>query len=74
MSTNTTAFCSRRPTADFQHTTQTLARLVFQFLHELTEGEVRNLFAKEGFHTAKVQVFKEQNIKFWHNSIASFQW
>ena len=37
--------------------------LVLKFLHERTQGEVRNLFTPKFFHTAKVQVFKEQNIK-----------
>ena len=37
--------------------------LVLEFLHEPTKGEVRDLFFPQAFHTRKVQVFKEQNIK-----------
>jgi len=63
MITNTTAFCRRCPASNRKYKTIAFIRLVFEFPHELTEGKIRNLFTKEGFHTAKVQVFKEQNIK-----------
>ena len=63
MITNRAALCRRRPTADFQQRTETLASLVFEFLKEITECKVRDLFSPQGFHAAKVQIFKEQNIK-----------
>ena len=63
MSTNRAALTCRRPPPNLQHRTYPLLALMFEFLKELTEGKVRDLFAKEGFHTPKVQVFKEQHIK-----------
>ena len=50
MSTNRTTFCGRGPPTNLQHRTDLLFALVFEFLHELPKGEVRNLFTKEAFH------------------------
>ena len=63
MTTNTTALCRRTPFTDFQDSTYPLLCLPFEFPYELTEGEVRDLFAPQTFHTFKVQVFKEHYIK-----------
>ena len=63
MSTHRTALCRRCPAVNLQHRTQTLASLVFEFLHEITKSEVRDLFPPQAFHPVKVKVFKEQHIK-----------
>ena len=63
MFTNRTALCGGYPSPNLQHGTNAFMGLVLKFLHERTEGEVRNLFTPKFFHTAKVQVFKEQNIQ-----------
>ena len=63
MITNRTALCRRRPFINLQNAFDTFLGLMLQFPHELTEGKVRDLFAPQAFHTFKVQVFKEQNIK-----------
>ena len=61
--TNRTRFCSRRPPIDFQHGAYPLFALVFEFLRELTKSKVRYLFPPKPFHTRKVQIFKEQDVK-----------
>ena len=63
MVTNTTALCGGSPPPNLQHGADTLMRLMFEFPHKLTEAEVRDLFTPQAFHTRKIQVFKEQDVK-----------
>ena len=63
MSTNTTALCSGTPPSNLQHRPNPFMRLVLEFPHEITKTKVRDLFSPQAFHTSKVQVFKEQDVK-----------
>ena len=63
VSTITARFCRCCPLTDLDKFFTVFGTLLFQYLHELVAGVVRDFASPKPFHTIKVQSFKVECIK-----------